>query len=95
MTVLTVTAGLFLMLAFDLYFFADSFTVCYLRFCEVYLCTELVFKLAYSSVKMLLAKTFEYLLLCKRILIVFKGLILFKQTLYACTYLLSSPCDLA
>ena len=57
MTVLTVTAGLLLVLALDLYLLADSLLVCDLGNCQVDVNAELAFQLSCGNFKVLLAQT--------------------------------------
>ena len=64
MTVLTVTAGLLLMLTFSINGLLDGFSVCYNGSCKVNFCTESVLELCKNNVKMLFAKTVYNKLLC-------------------------------
>ena len=57
MTILTVSACLFLVLSFSFDLATDSFFVCDFRFFQFNINTELVFQLGYGNLKVLFAQT--------------------------------------
>ena len=73
-------AGLFLVLALNLYLLADGFAVCYARLFKTKVNAEFGFQLADNNVKVLLAQTGEYLLFGFGVHLKIKGCVLFHKT---------------
>ena len=88
MTVLTVTAGLFLVFSFNLDFFAYSLSVRNFGFEKINRNAEFCFKFAYDNVKVLLAHTGNQHLTCFFIICYFKARIFFFKLAQTRAYLL-------
>ena len=82
MSVLTVTAGLFLMLSFSFHFFADGFTIGNLRNRKFYFCAEFCFQFRNGNFEMLFTKSAENLFFCKRVLFISKSGVFFDKSLH-------------